>query len=178
LQAAEQGDLHVVVLRPAGIYGPGDMRFHKIFKMVRKGRFFILGRGETLYHAVYIDDLVDAFLLAADRPVESGSIYIIAGEAFLSMNDFVNQIADAVDGRRWIPHFPVTPFRWLGALTEGVCVPLGIDPPIHRRRVEFFTKNRAFRIDKAKQELGYAPKVSMAEGLARTAAWYRAEGLL
>ena len=49
---------------------------------------------------------------------------------------------------------------------------------LHRRRVDFWTKNRAFSIDKARRLLGYEPKVDLDEGIARTAAWYRGAGWL
>jgi nucleoside-diphosphate-sugar epimerase len=57
-----------------------------------------------------------------------------------------------------------------------VCAPFGIEPPLHRRRVDFFTKSRAFDITRARTELGYAPSVSVQEGIERTLEWYRREG--
>ncbi len=56
---------------------------------------------------------------------------------------------------------------------EALFVPLGMEPPLHRRRVDFWTKSRAFSIAKARRLLGYDPKVEVEEGIARTAAWYR-----
>ena len=63
-------------------------------------------------------------------------------------------------------------------LVEAVCVPLGLEPPLHRRRVDFWTKSRAFTIEKARRLLGYEPKVDVDEGIARTAASYREAGWL
>ena len=60
-----------------------------------------------------------------------------------------------------------------GAVCEAICVPLGIEPPIYRRRVDFFTKSRAFDITRARAEIGYAPRVGLREGIARTLSWYR-----
>jgi nucleoside-diphosphate-sugar epimerase len=82
-------------------------------------------------------------------------------------------------GGRVLPfHIPATPLRWAAALCELVCIPLGIEPPLHRRRVEFWTKSRAFSIEKARRLLGYAPAVDLDEGVARTAASYREAGWL
>jgi len=61
---------------------------------------------------------------------------------------------------------------------EGVCVPFGIEPPLYRRRVDFYTKSRAFDITRARQELGFAPRVGLREGIARTLAWGREHGLV
>jgi len=73
-------------------------------------------------------------------------------------------------------HLPVWPFYAAGLLCEMVCVPLRIEPPIYRRRVDFYTKSRAFDTTRARTELGYSPKVDLEEGIKRTADWYRSEG--
>ena len=78
------------------------------------------------------------------------------------------------------PHarLPVRPFLTAGALCEAVCGPLGIGPPTFRRRVDFFTKSRAFDIARATSEIGFAPRVGLREGIRRTLDWYRTEGWL
>jgi nucleoside-diphosphate-sugar epimerase len=53
-----------------------------------------------------------------------------------------------------------------------------LEPPLHRRRVGFFTHHREFDITKARQLIGYEPRVPLTEGLRRTAAWYASKGLL
>ena len=65
-----------------------------------------------------------------------------------------------------------------GHVIEKVCRPFGIAPPLFRRRADWFRQTRAFSIAKAERELGYVARVGLAEGLARTAAWYRATGYL
>jgi nucleoside-diphosphate-sugar epimerase len=55
---------------------------------------------------------------------------------------------------------------------------VNINPPLYPRRVEFFELDRAFSTDKAQRLLGYRAKISLSEGLARTARWYRAQGLI
>jgi nucleoside-diphosphate-sugar epimerase len=59
-----------------------------------------------------------------------------------------------------------------------VCVPLRIEPPLYRRRVDFYRKSRAFDISRARAELGYAPQVPLREGIRRTLEWYRRQGWL
>jgi nucleoside-diphosphate-sugar epimerase len=65
-----------------------------------------------------------------------------------------------------------------GLLCEIICKPFGINPPLYRRRVDFFRKNRAFSIEKAVRELDFRPKVSLEAGLQQTAQWYTRQGLL
>ena len=170
--------LEVVVVRPIGIYGPGDTRFLKMFRGISRHRFPILGAGDVFYHLTYIDDLVEGFRLCGHMTEAAGRTYILAGPQYTTLNELVALIATELGVRppRW--HFPVWPVWLLGALCEGVCVPLRIEPPLYRRRVEFFTKSRAFDTTRAKAEIGWAPKIDLRTGLSRTAAWYKQQGLL
>ena len=171
--------LKVLTIRPTAIYGPGDPeRFYMLFKMANKGSFLMFGDGETHYHPVYIDNLVDAFELAADSPRGEGTTYIIGDERYYTLNELVTAIGESLEKRVAIRHLPFRPL-WLAAVAcEAICTPLRIPPPIFRRRVDWFRQNRAFSIEKAKRELGYRPKVGLREGLAATAAWYKAERML
>jgi len=168
----------VVVLRPGAIYGPGDRRLLKLFRLIARGRYAVVGNGRAFYHPVYIDDLVDAFLLALDGDEVVGEAFIVAGPSYVSQAELAALIARHTGGRVLPFRVPVLPLRAAGALCEAVCVPLGIEPPLHRRRVEFWTKTRAFSIAKARARLGFDPKVDLDEGIARTAAWYREAGWL
>ena len=171
--------LPTVILRPAAIYGPGDPeRFGLIFRRVARGTFPMFGSGRTYYHPLYIDSLVDAFVLAREEGKGVGEAYLIADEQYLEIKDLVRRVAKALNVNVKIPHYPITPILVAGHLCEAVCKPFGVAPPIFPRRVDWYRQNRAFKIDKAKRELGYQPKVDIDEGLRRTAEWYRAEGYL
>jgi nucleoside-diphosphate-sugar epimerase len=168
----------VVIVRPIGIYGPGDTRFLKMFRGLARGRFPMLGSGEVFYHLTFIDDLVEGFRLCGRVLVAAGRTYLLAGPRYTTLNELVALVARAVGGTPPRIHWPVWPFWTAGLLCELVCVPLRIEPPLYRRRVDFYTKSRAFDTTRARTELGYAPQVDLEEGLRRTADWYRAEGLL
>lgn len=171
--------LETTILRPAAIYGPGDPeRFFMIFKRVKKGMFPMFGNGQTLYHPLYIDHLVDAHVLAQEQGKGVGEAYLIADEHYLEIETLVRKTAMALDVDVKIPHFPMAPVIVVGHICEKVCKPLKITPPIFPRRVDWYRQNRAFSIDKAKHDLGYAPNVNIDEGLRRTADWYRQEGYL
>jgi dihydroflavonol-4-reductase len=168
----------VSVVRPGAIYGPGETRLLKLFRAIARGRYAVVGDGRAAYHPVYIDDLVQGFLLALDHPAAVGQAFIVAGPRAVSQDELAALIARHTGGRVLPFHVPARPLQWAGDLCEALCVPFGLEPPLHRRRVDFWTKNRAFTIAKAQQLLGYAPKVDLDEGIARTAAWYRAAGWL
>lgn len=170
--------LPVAVVRPGAIYGPGETRLLKLFRSIARGRYALVGSGRSFYHPVFIDDLVAGFLLALDHPAAPGQAFIIAGERYVSQRELATLIAQATGGSVLPVRIPAWPLQLAGDLVEAVCVPLGIEPPLHRRRVDFWTKSRAFSIDKARRVLGYAPRTSLDAGLALTAAWYRAAGWL
>jgi dihydroflavonol-4-reductase len=170
--------VEVVIARPTGIYGPGDRRLLKLFGGVARRRFVTLGSGRIFYHLTYIDDLVEGFRLCATVPAAAGRTYILAGDEVTTLNELVGVIAEEAHVPSPRMHLPVWPFWIAGALCEAVCAPLGIEPPIYRRRVDFFTKSRAFDITRARTELGYLPKVGLHEGIRRTLEWYRRESLL
>jgi len=170
--------LDVVIARPIGIYGPGDRRFLTMFRGLARGRFPMIGSGQAFYHLTFIDDLVEGFRLCGTVPAAKGRTYILAGPRYTTLEQLVQMVAKelGVVPPRW--HLPVWPFWTAGLLCELICVPLRVEPPIFRRRVDFYTKSRAFDTTRARNELGFAPKVDLEEGIRRTARWYRSEGLL
>ena len=174
----DQG-LHVVTLRPAAIYGPGDpSRFLHLYRLTRKGRFLMFGNGEVHYHPLYVDNLIDAFELAAEADGVIGEAFLIADEQHYALNELVAMVADSQGVGLKIVHLPFSPLWLAAALCELLYKPLPMEPPLFRRRVDWFRQNRAFSIDKAKTRLGYVPQVGLADGLARTWRWYRDQGYL
>jgi nucleoside-diphosphate-sugar epimerase len=168
-----------VILRPAAIYGPGDPeRFLMIFRRVARGKFPMFGNGRTLYHPLYIDNLVDAFVQVMADGMGDGEAYLIADDQYLEIEDLVLRVAKALGVEVKVPHYPVWPVVAAGHVVEKACRPFGITPPIFPRRVDWYRQNRAFKIDKARRDFGYEPKVGIDEGLRRTAEWYRQEGYL
>jgi len=178
LRFGREKKLPVAVVRPAAIYGPGETRLLKLFRAIARGRYAIVGSGAPSYHLVHIDDLVQGFLLALDHPDAPGEAFIIAGESALTQRELADAIASATGGSYWPFRIPALPIQLAGSACEAVLKPFGIDPPLHRRRVDFWTKNREFSIAKARRVLGYAPKVGALDGIASTAAWYREAGWL
>jgi nucleoside-diphosphate-sugar epimerase len=166
------------VVRPVGIYGPGDIRFLKLFRPISRGRFVMIGSGETLYQLTYISDLIDGFVLAGTHAKAVGEVFTIGGERYTTLKELVNLIADTLGKPhpRWrVPYLPV---YWASVLCERSCRVLKINPPLYPRRVEFFVKDRAFSIAKVKTMIGYSPRVGLQEGLRLTAEWYRQQGLV
>jgi nucleoside-diphosphate-sugar epimerase len=138
----------------------------------------MLGSGKAFYHLTYIDDLVEGFRLCGTHAAAAGRTYILAGPRYTTLEELVALVARELGVRPPRIHWPVWPFWTAGVLCEMICVPLRVEPPLYRRRVDFYTKSRAFDTKRARTELGFAPKVDLEEGIHRTADWYRQQNLL
>jgi nucleoside-diphosphate-sugar epimerase len=178
LRFAREGRLNLVVIRPTAIYGPGDYRLLKLFRMVARGRFLLLGKGSNFYHMVYVKDLVNALIKASNTETANGRVYIIGGDEVLTLKELARTIASVLNVPLKILHLPLKPFQIAGSICEALCTPLRISPPIYRRRVDFYAKSRIFDITRARRELGYSPEYPLRRGLSLTASWYRKEKLL
>lgn len=172
------GGGRATVFRPVGIHGPGDTRFLKLFRSINSGAFRMIGKGQVIYHMTYIDDLVDGILLCGEHPAALGQTYILCGAQYTTLAELASAVATALDRKVPRGHIPLWPVVLAAKACEAICRPLHIEPPLHQRRLEFFINDRGFTAAKAAREIGFRPKVSLAEGLARTVAWYRAEGML
>ena len=172
LEFYKREKLPISIVRPVGIYGPGDTRFLKLFKHINNGKFRMIENGNVLYHMTFVEDLARGFILAGEKDESVGEVFTIGGEGFLTLVELVEKIARILSKPVPKTKIPVWPVWFGGLLCEIVCKPFGISPPIYRRRVDFFVKDRAFDISKAKRILGYSPKVPLDEGLKLTADWY------
>jgi dihydroflavonol-4-reductase len=178
LAAHQPGRMTVAVARPTAIYGPGDSRLLKLFRSVASGRFIMLGSGDIYYHMVYVSDLISGLRLLGEHPRAAGEVFTLGGEGYYQLRAIVALIARLLEVPPPRMRLPAWPFQIAGSICEKICVPFGIEPPIYRRRVDFFTKSRAFTIEKARRMLGYAPEIDLETGFRRTIDWYRANGLL
>jgi len=176
LQSVRQKGLPASIIRPCAIYGPGDLRLLKMFRMIARKRFYVLGNGRALYHMVYIDDLVSGFILASHKSGSVGEVFIIGGPKYTDLNELFKIIAEEFEVRPPGIHFPYKPIEILSVLMEYAYKPLKKEPPLYRRRVAFFKKDRAFDISKAKKILGYRPAFDLKEGIHLTAKWYLEHG--
>jgi nucleoside-diphosphate-sugar epimerase len=175
--AASSG-LPLVVVRPAAIYGPGDDRLMKLFKMATHPVVPIIGYGRGLYHLVHVDDLVNFLVLSALHPAAVGEAFICAGREPISIEEIIRTAGQAYGIQNRFVRIPTAPVMALARLCEAVCRPFGIRPPLYPRRVAFFTKDRAFDASKMTRLLGFEPERENDEGIREAARWYAKQGLI
>ncbi len=176
---SQERGLPLSVVRPAAIYGPGDMRLLKVFKMAKLPIVPLFGSSAGLYHLIHVEDLTNIIINAAVNPRAVGEVFIAGNPQPSRLAEMLKVIADEL-GRPQVRlvRFPAWPLFLAADLCEALCKPLGIEPPLYRRRVAFFTKDRAFATQKVQEVLGYTRFVDAEDGLRTTARWYREHGLL
>ena len=174
LEAAEKG-LDVVIVRPGFLYGPGDRHVLGLFRAVERGHFFYIDGGRHLCHPTFIEDAVNGILHCLNCG-RSGEIYQITGPAQATFREFTSAIAKAIGVTPPVLNLP----RWMAfpaaAVLEALFVSVGKNPPITRSGVDFFSQSRTASSDKARVELGYAPRYDIAAGVKSTVDWYRKQG--
>jgi nucleoside-diphosphate-sugar epimerase len=171
------GRIEVVVIRPGFVYGPGDNHvLAPLVERLSRGRFAFVGDGSKELNTVYIDDVVGAALLADETPRAAGQVYNITDGRNTTIREFVTFITDYLDVPAPTRQVPAAVARAATAVMESVARAVGAktSPPLNRSRLRFLYYNQRYSIEKARQELGYEPRVSYREGLPLALDWIQA----
>jgi len=168
----------VTIIRISEAYGPGDRRLLKLFKAIQKRVFFMIGKGENIHHPIYVEDLIDGLSLAAQSEKAKGEVILLPGKESLSTSEMVAIIAEQLGTTVSKLRLPLLPVLVMATVLERTLRPLGIQPPLHRRRIDFFRKGFTLLGAKASRVLGFVPKVNFRQGSFETAGWYRERDLL
>jgi nucleoside-diphosphate-sugar epimerase len=163
--------LNVIIVRPTWSYGERDKRVFKLINSIKKRKILKIGKCDNLQHPVYISDLVDGIILALQKG-KNGSIYFIGGNEHLTTNQIIDIIANLLAVNIIPFHIPIAPMKKLAKLMDKLFEKINKEAPFSETKLGFFTKTRAFSINKAKEELEYLPKVSFIEGMRKTIQWY------
>jgi nucleoside-diphosphate-sugar epimerase len=174
----QRDQLPVVIVRISETYGPGDYRLLKLFKAIQKRVFLMVGNGQNVHHLIYIDDLVEGLILAATVTSAVGETFVLAGKETLTTDEMVRTIAAQLGTpiSRWRAPLPL--FQAAATVLETSLQPLGIQPPLHRRRLDFFRKSFVISPDKSDKLLGFVPQWRFKDGVRATAQWYAEMGYL
>jgi len=175
---AFEDELETCVIRIGETYGPSDFRLLKLFRAIERGHFVMLGTGTNKRQSLHIADLIRALLLVAQHPAAVRQTFVVAGNEAMTTNDMVQTIAASLERHAQRIHLPLWPFSAAASVMETVLPPFGIQPPLHRRRLDFFSKSFVFSTAKARSLLGFQPEIDFASGAADTVRWYRSRGHL
>jgi nucleoside-diphosphate-sugar epimerase len=169
----------VVVLRPGFVYGPRDRTvLPKLVENLRAGVVRYLGDGGQALNTIYVANLVEAALLAAEKENVVGRVYNLTDGERVSKRRFIEGICDGLGIARPRRSVPLWLARVAAYLMETAARKRGgaTPPRLTQARLKFLGLNLDFSIERARRELGYAPRVGFDEGLARTLAWFKEGG--
>jgi nucleoside-diphosphate-sugar epimerase len=176
LEYTQTGKIEATIVRPEFVYGPGDFHVFGLFKLIKKGLFPLIDSGKALLHPTFIDDVIQGLKLCLSEKA-IGQVYILAGERFISVKEFVNVIAKILKIRPPLINISKSTANFMATVFEASARLFRFEPPLTKARIKFFTQSRAFKINKIVEDLGYRP-VSLEKGLTKTILWYKDNGYL
>jgi dihydroflavonol-4-reductase len=171
------GKIPFCIARISETYGPGDMRLLKLFRGVQRKRYMTIGTGSNRHQLIYVDDLARGLLTATQAANAVGATFILAGSQTLTTDEMAIAVGAAVGNSRPPRHIPMWPFDVAAFVFEQTMPRVGLRPLLHRRRLDFFRKSFSFSTSEAERLLGFRATIGFAEGAARTAQWYREQGM-
>ncbi len=167
----------VVVLRPGFVYGPRDRTvLPRLLDNLRAGKVrYLGGGGKRAMNTIYVVNLAEAALLAAEKPNVVGQVFNLTDGEFVSKRRFIEGIADGLGVPRPQSSVPLWVARLGAWWMEGAARRRNDPQPplLTQGRLKFLGMNLDFSIEKAKRELGYQPRFTFDQGLAETVAWYK-----
>jgi nucleoside-diphosphate-sugar epimerase len=176
--AHQEGRLPVVVIQPANVYGPYSNPWTiRPIKLINSGQMILINGGTGLCNYVYIDNLIDATLVATKRDPSVGQAYLISDGNVVMWKDFFGYYAQMA-GKPNIRSVPEGLARAIALGMEIASRFTGKPPKITREAVRYLTRQARFSIEKTRRELGYQPRFSLEEGMKLTEQWLREVGYL
>jgi nucleoside-diphosphate-sugar epimerase len=166
----------VIALRPRAIFGPWDNTLlPRLLRVVRQTRLPLMRDGTALIDLTYVDNVVDAIMLALRADCDRATINISNGEPMTVISLF-NAIAAAFGFEPRFRRMPYPLIDMIATLLErGANLSPGWEPPITRYTAGLLAFSQTLDLTQAREVLGYTPRVSFADGLQRTAAWFAAD---
>ena len=174
---AQAAGLATVTLRPRAIFGPGDATiFPRLLRQVARGRLRVIGPGDNLADLTYIDNVVDGLLLAARAPAAVGGKYNLTNGEPQPLWPLIARVSAALGYGPPKGRVPLGAALALAGALELAYTLFArkAEPPLTRYTVRMLALDATLDIRAARRDLGYAPPVSVDEGLARFIAWWRA----
>ncbi len=171
---AQRNGLNTVILRPKAIFGPGDTTLlPRLLRAARDKRLPRIGAGDNRIDLTYVDNVVHAMVLALDAPAAVGGTYTITNGEHVRIWDLVREVLTAMGVDANLRRVPYRVVYGMAALMECKAKLLGGEPLLTRYTTAILGRTQTYNITAARRDLGYAPLVSVQEGVRRTLAWLR-----
>lgn len=167
------------ILRPSYVYGKGDIRRTALYRSIKKRYFALTTNGKAYIHPTYITDIVDGFILSMCNENAYNEIFNLAAENDCTAKEYLNCIAKHVDRRLIHINIGYGLSVFVANIIDALC-----KKTIHKAgfvnkgRIDFFAKDHSCNINKAKEKLGYSPKVDLESGIELAISWSKENGYL
>lgn len=172
-------DFPYVILRPTGVYGPREKDYFLMAKSIKQHSDFSVGYRPQEITFIYVQDLVDAVFCAIKAGVTRRSYFVSDGQVYHSQ-DFSDLIQKEMGIKQVLRiKAPIFLLKIICTISEAISKRLGKPSTLNGDKFHILSqRNWQCDIEPARKEIGYQPKVTLAEGVKRTIAWYKKEGWL
>jgi nucleoside-diphosphate-sugar epimerase len=177
LSARQCHGLPVVVARISTVWGPGTISWLGLFQSIAAEHFRLIGKGTNYHHIADVSDVVEGLLLCGAVKGVEGRTYNLAGSESVQLKRLVEMIGEEVGTTRFPAYLPAAPLHVYRVLDRMAVSLIGRKLP-RADRLALFLGDRTFDISRARQELGYAPRIGTKDTIHRMAEWFRAHGHL
>jgi nucleoside-diphosphate-sugar epimerase len=179
-EAVEKSGIAYTIVRPGGVYGPGDVDYFEYFKQVEKGLTVYFGNRQRWFSAVYVDDLIDAMLGVATNDGARDKGYFICDGAPVTWQQFQTKLIE-LSGKPKVRELDLPEFLVpIAAVGGELLTTIDRKPRLFNRQKAKMGKQQAWICthEAAKRDFGYAPAFDLKAGILETFEWYRREGWL
>jgi nucleoside-diphosphate-sugar epimerase len=168
----------IVILRPSGVYGPGDKEIFTFFDSVNKGLKAIVGNPDRRIQIVHVDDLCRGVLMALEKATKTGKASFIAEQQSYSMRELVNILGESSGRKCMTLHIPGGIFKIIAFISEFLFKLVGATPMLTREKAAELLASWEVSTEKAYNAFGFVSEISFKDGSKETYKWYREHGWL
>ena len=166
VRAAQARGLATVILRPKAIFGPGDTTLlPRLVEAARRGRLPRIGAGLNQVDLTYVGNVVHALTLALEAPAAVGNTYTITNDEHPLLWEVIGGVLDRLGIDSRLRRVPLGLAMAAAGLMELRAAATGREPLLTRYSVAILARSQTYDISAARRDLGYAPPVSLAEGI-------------
>ena len=161
--------VEAVILRPKAIFGPGDRALlPRIVQAARADRLRQIGDGQNLVDLTYVENVADAVLLALRSPAATGGTYTITNDEHIRLWDLIRTVLRRLSIPADLRAVPLPAALAAATLMELSGYIRGREPMLTRYSTAILGRTQTYDISRARRDLGYQPRISVAEGVERT----------
>jgi len=172
-------DMLITIIRPGIVYGPYGLNSEilQLSRIMKKHFFIIPGNGKNIMPWVYVDDVVNATIIAFEKNEKSCEKFIIVSDPQPTFNELADSIKNNLNIKVLIIHIPRFLFVFVGYIFEFFGNLFGFAPVLNLVRARSMTSNRIYKIEKIKN-MGYKQNSNLNDSMKKTIEWYKENGYL